>query len=287
MTNSSSKHAEHFNHHDTNPWAQYKHCWSDALYNLLTHPIHAPTPDGSTHRLSGGTLSTRGKTIYGSPTNDPEDFCRNPSNAHCWIEDGDGRIWDYIHPQMAERGIKVPDEGIHIMGLTLSEIKQKYNLCYTRTANIAIRRIYEYAFQDYLPGCPRYDTDETTGLRNMDLGYHDFTMAPAELEVLAVNLLRRQTFNDWRIGEMKFNKLITGDEDTLIRWRDFYAKPLDRSRFTPVITYYGIKKTLRLALEDNYETDLYLNEGIAIGDLHQMKALVHKALDLFDIQPTI
>jgi len=280
MTNGLSKHVARFRHYDTTPLSHYRHCWADAFYNLVTNAAHAPTPGKTTHRLAAGAVATtKGHCFYGSATNNPVDYFMKPTDAHCWIEDSDGRIWDHIHPEWARFGVSVPPEGVDIAGLTAAEIKRKHNLCYTRTADLAIAYIYQYAFEDYMPLCPRYDGEVAM---TVSPGYHDFTMAPPALKPITICTERRKRFNDWRTKDMDFDRLIDGDIRTLERWRTFYTQPLDRSRFSPVVTFYGADRdatTARMMLDDNHETNIYLSEGVAIGYLLRMKNLARVALD--------
>ena len=277
MTNGISKYTAWFDHYNPDPKANYQHCWNDALYNLLTHPVHAYEAGEDPHRLAAGTLrnTNTGIPIYGSKHNNPQDFFDSPQDAHCWIEDADGRIWDYIPPQHNQsRGIKIPPEGIHIMGMTPAEIKRKYRLGYERTSNNAIAKVYDLAFAGFMPFFPRRDDN---GKYDAAPGYYNFTMSKAELTIMG-NYLTQSDFeqwDEWRMETMNFNGLINGCARTLLQWQQFYKTPLDFTRFAPMInileektyTEYTTPKICRLKLADNYETIHFITEGIAYGEL--------------------
>jgi hypothetical protein len=156
-------------------------CFHNAMINLIHMPEHKTTEGQSPHRLTAGALTggiynNRTKKnelhkydIYGATgINDPKHYYKRPTDVHCWIEDADGRIWDYLSDAHYANLMATKDgrptgatptfkAGTWIEGMTPAEIWNAYKLTYTSTSINATRYIYNHAWKRYMPLAPRPD----------------------------------------------------------------------------------------------------------------------------------
>lgn len=111
---------------------RFGHCKDNALSALDKGIIKA---DGL--HLVAGSLGLNGHYEYGGEAWTDKDFKkRNYRDAHVWIEDNEGRIYDYIDPEWAHCasfwGVRpsFPTSGYTINGKKPEELRKAFNISY-------------------------------------------------------------------------------------------------------------------------------------------------------------
>jgi hypothetical protein len=235
----------------------YRNCWSDAFYNLLTSPNHLPAMK---HRLTAGSLiTTTGHGLWGKRAlTVPDHFYKNYMDAHCWIEDCDGRVWDFIHPLVEVPHLKIPEEGISIDGMTKRDIRRKYGLNYISAPHYTILHIFNKVFDRSLPLQPRWD-DSGMVETNAYVRFTTSMLEDNKSYLMTENNLG--AFTQWR-NDMDFLRLVDGDMETQKKWRRFLSKPLDRKRFTPMVAQQYGSGFVMWGFDNSTDTDNYLKYGM-------------------------
>lgn len=283
-------------------------CWNSAIFNLLHNDAHTPE---KRHRLMAGSLKLKimkkGSngafkpltwTYWGDAEEAGDRALRDdPSNAHCWIEDADGRIWDWLPPELnnqkpTEEGyIRFKPEGLHINGLTRAEIQKRYSLYYITNPNkkerdITTMTILHHAFRFDLPYKPRTTTRWAEPGKLTGMGY--FYLGFKERNYIAhASILRRQKEAlDMLLFLTKMNLegLVTGDKDTLTKWRLFYNDPFTyEPDIAPIIKIHSTQNNTncsRLPLDPAHEQSLaLLDRGEIEPALEQLCEKLARELD--------
>jgi len=112
-------------------WARYEmgQCYLNANINrnlafkhLALKPVY-------------GSLGLNGHFEFGGRNHSAADFFKNPMDSHCWLEDEDGMVYDYIFPEYAEaaetwgKAVTFPTD-FHLQGWSKADLKELYGLEY-------------------------------------------------------------------------------------------------------------------------------------------------------------
>lgn len=226
----------------------YKACWKNALYNLMTSPEHLPTPTSRQKTLVAGSFETvDGWGIWGTAgKKDPQAFFDDWCQCHVWIEDEDGRIWDHLSEQyndhidklaaaLTKRGkdaktkaVRIPPGGIDINGMTNAEIEATYGYSFVAAPLECQGHIFANTHKKWLPIKPYNFWTGTQYVEGyIGMGYKAATI-PQQIDK-----------NNIFYSLNKLPEAIFGDKKAQLWWRDFWQKPIDRSRFDYYIAEMG------------------------------------------------
>lgn len=151
----------------------YGSCWHNALYNLTHSTEHEPKVNEPPHRIVAGSMTTADKRpipIWGKDgLADPANYLKDWASSHVWIEDADGRIWDYLPDSYNEsivfiaekyrlprsKTVKpIPAGGIDINGMTNAEIERTYGFRFHPAPQYAQNYILGNAYSKWIPIAP-------------------------------------------------------------------------------------------------------------------------------------
>ena len=82
-----------------------------------------------------GSLGLNGHFEYGGRNHTVADFFKNPMDSHCWLEDEEGNVYDFIFEEYADiarswTGSCTFPEDFHIQGWSKEDLKELYNIEY-------------------------------------------------------------------------------------------------------------------------------------------------------------
>jgi hypothetical protein len=97
-----------------------------------------------------GSLGLNGHFEYGGRNHTVRDFAENPMDSHCWLEDEEGNVYDFIFEEYADiaqrwTGSCTFPENFHIQGWTKQDLKELYNIEYVAAPIKAQRDIVKNA----------------------------------------------------------------------------------------------------------------------------------------------
>ena len=180
-------------------------CFHNATYNLLHLKEHRTSGSQLPHRLAAGALTTTRFNLFGSSgITNPSFWDTNPTDSHCWIEDRDGNIWDFITPEAAERINNmskrpiISTHGAEIRGLSPKTILSRYGLMYHNAPHKQQLKIYMSAWTQYIPFKERPDLMGFIYIRTfLDIDDNTTTKHP--------DRLKEQT---WLLKELGMSELL-------------------------------------------------------------------------------
>jgi len=246
-------------------------CWNDALYKLLTLPEHAPE---TRHRLMTGSLRFHGVGRYLWGGSD-EVISENTADSHTWIEDEEGRVWDWLPASLnhARCPIIIPPEGLLINGLTKADITHRHRLYYEPAPEHICHKVFLYAFIEGIPWKPRTDRWVQTKDRP---GYIFIRPLPRVFGVATTpkTKLAAQKKMGALLTSLNAERLYQGDTATLQAWRDFYADPFSNPDITAIIKiFHPVRETelcSNISLDDSIETEMLLKHGLIYPRFHAL-----------------